>query len=102
MLVKNYDQTSRDLLIEAKPDPEKGAIRIAIGQLLDYRRFLDRRAATDLALLTISPPSKSHIELLEELQITADWYTDENCHRVGGTGRAWPAIRELQFRSRRT
>jgi hypothetical protein len=39
VLVKNYDGKSRDLLIEAKPDPDKGGIRIAIGQLLDYRRF---------------------------------------------------------------
>jgi len=102
VLVKDYDQNLRDLLIEAKPDPDKGAIRIAIGQLLDYRRFLNRPAATDSAVLTISPPSKSHIDLLEELQITAIWYTDETCHRVGGAGRAWPAIRDLQSRSQRT
>ena len=100
--VKDYDRKSRDLLIEAKPDPDKGAIRIAIGQLLEYRRFVHRPAATDLAVLTISPPSKSHVELLEELQITAIWYTDETCHRVDGVGRAWPAIRELQSRSRRS
>ena len=33
ILVKNYDGASSQLLIEAKPDPDKGAIRIAIGQL---------------------------------------------------------------------
>ena len=37
-LVKNYDSLGRDLLIEAKPDADdRGAIRIAIGQLFDYR-----------------------------------------------------------------
>jgi len=79
-------------------DPDRGSIRIAIGQLLDYRRFLKRSAASDLAVLTILPPSPSHIELLEELQITALWYTDEKCQRIGGAGPAWPVIRNLQSR----
>jgi hypothetical protein len=96
VLVKDYDQNGRDLLIEAKPDPDKGAIRIAVGQLLDYRRFLPRPVATDLAVLTILPPSQSHIDLLDELQITAIWFTNETCQRIGGTGRAWPAIRKIQ------
>jgi hypothetical protein len=95
VLVRDYDRKSRDLLIEAKPDADRGSIRIAIGQLLDYRRFLKRSAASDLAVLTILPPSPSYIELLEELQITALWYTDETCQKIGGAGRAWPVIKNL-------
>lgn len=96
VLIENYDQKGRSLLIEAKPDPDKAAIRIAIGQLLDYRRFLERPAAADAAVLTISSPSRSHIDLLNELQITAIWYTDESCTKLRGSGRAWPAIRTIQ------
>ena len=33
---------SRDLLIEAKPDPDKGSMRIAIGQLFDHKRHRTR------------------------------------------------------------
>ena len=29
-ILTNYDGTSRDLLIEAKPDPDEGSLRIAI------------------------------------------------------------------------
>lgn len=95
VLIRDYDAGGRDLLIEAKPDPDPGAVRIAIGQLLDYRRFLPRTAATDMAVLTISPPSDSHLELLEELQITAIWYTDESCQTLDGHGRAWAPVRKL-------
>jgi hypothetical protein len=98
VLVKNYDGKSRDLLIEAKPDPDKGGIRIAIGQLLDYRRFLPRRAATDSAVLTILSPTDSHIQLLDELQISALWFTDETCRMLAGKGRAWLAIQTLTIR----
>jgi hypothetical protein len=56
--VKNYDEMFRDLLIEVKPDPDKGSIRIAIGQLFDYNRHRARQAATDLVVLTISRPRR--------------------------------------------
>src|SRR5437763_1966468 len=31
VLIKNYDHKGRDLLVEVKPDPDCGAIRIAVG-----------------------------------------------------------------------
>lgn len=95
VLAANYDNRGRDLLIEAKPDPDLGSIRIAIGQLLDYRRFLPRQAATDLALLTISRPSQSHIDLLHELQITSLWFADEDCKDVMGSGKSWKSVQAL-------
>ena len=69
VLVSKYDGMNRDLLIEVKPDPDMGSIGIAIGQLLDYRRFLPHRAGTDLALLTMSRPQKTYLDLLFDLQI---------------------------------
>src|SRR5438132_7271915 len=44
-IIKDYDGVSRDLLIEAKPDADKGSIRIAIGQLFDYARHRARQPA---------------------------------------------------------
>ena len=92
-ILKNYDGTSRDLLIEAKPDPDKGSIRIAIGQLFDYSRYRARQAATDLAVVTITRPAQDYVDLLIELGITALWFGNESCKQVnGGEGKAWSAI----------
>jgi hypothetical protein len=91
-LVSNYDASGRDLLIEAKPDPDRGSLRIAIGQLLDYRRFLPHQAATDLAILTITRPSDEYMDLLQDLQITALWFADVDCETLSGDGRAWKAL----------
>jgi hypothetical protein len=92
-LITDYNRNGRDLLVEVKPDRDKGSIRIAIGQLLDYRRFVPNQAATDLAILTISPPTQSHIELMLDLRITALWFGDEGCCAISGKGGAWSALK---------
>lgn len=92
VLLPNYDGAGRDLLIEAKPDPDRGSIRIAIGQLFDYRRSLKRAASTDLAILTIGPPERSYLELLLDLGITALWFEEEKCESMRGNGKAWAAV----------
>ena len=90
--VKNYDSKGRDLLIEAKPDPSRGNIRIALGQLLDYRRHLANRLATDMAVLTITQPPQEYINLLAELQILALWFADEKCLCLEGAGNGWAVV----------
>ena len=92
-IIKDYDG-SRDLfLIEAKPDADKGSIRIAIGQLFDYARHRTRQPATDLVVLTIPSPAPDYIDLLNDLGITAIWFDDEGCEQIaGGQGKAWAAI----------
>ena len=79
-------------MIEAKPDPDRGSLRIAIGQLLDYRRFLPHQAGTDLAILTITRPSNEYMELIHDLQITALWFADSACKALSGDGKAWKAL----------
>lgn len=93
VLISNYDAEGRDLLIEAKPDPDRGSLRIAIGQLLDYRRFLPHQAGTDLAVLTITPPPKEYMELLQDLQITVLWFAVPGCGVLSGDGKAWKALK---------
>lgn len=93
-IIKDYDG-SRDLLIEAKPDADKGSIRIAIGQLFDYARYRARQPATDLVVLTIPSPAPDYIDLLNDLGITTMWFGDEGCAQIaGGQGKAWDAIAE--------
>jgi hypothetical protein len=92
ILISDYDDAGRDLLIEVKPDPDKGSVRIAIGQLFDYRRFLPHQAGTDLAILTITRPPHLYVELLQELQITSLWFADDTCHALSGDGKVWRAM----------
>jgi hypothetical protein len=93
VLLRNYDGAGRDLLIEVKPDPDSGSLRIAIGQLYDYRRFLRNAADTDLAVLTIGKPNRSYLELLLDLGITSLWFEEESCRRLHGAGTAWRSLR---------
>jgi hypothetical protein len=58
-------------LYEAKGTVERGAIRMAIGQLLDYSRFLESRPR--LALLLPSLPRPDLDELLRQLGIDVVW-----------------------------
>lgn len=104
VLLPNYDGAGRDLLIEAKPDPDRGSVRIAIGQLFDYRRSLKRAVSTDLAILTIGPPERSYLELLRDLGITALWFEEKECKSMRGSGKAWAAVsaREQLVSSPRT
>lgn len=91
-LVINYDGKGRDLLIEAKPDPDRGSIRVAMGQLLDYCRFVPHPAATDLAILTITAPTASYIDLMHDHQITTLWFNDEKCGKLMGDGKIWKPL----------
>lgn len=51
--------------------------RMAVGQLLDYRRHLDDRAAVDLAVLFPSKPSKEEREFLNWVGVKAAWLDGE-------------------------
>ncbi len=58
-------------LYEAKGTVERGAIRMAIGQLLDYSRFVEPRPR--LAVLLPSRPRSDLAELLRSVEIAVVW-----------------------------
>lgn len=66
-----YDNTTKTLF-EAKGSVERGAIRMAIGQLADYKRFIDGGAA-HMAVLLPSKPRKDLMNLLEAEEIEVVW-----------------------------
>jgi 5-methylcytosine-specific restriction protein A len=66
-----YDQTTKTLF-EAKGTVERGAIRMAIGQLADYKRFVDGDAVR-LAVLLPSEPREDLRDLLHRERIEAVW-----------------------------
>jgi hypothetical protein len=59
------------VLVEAKASSSREAIRMAIGQLLDYERFI--RPAPLLCVLLPTPPPDDMVRLLETLSISAVW-----------------------------
>jgi hypothetical protein len=65
-----YDKT-RGNLIEGKADATRPSIRMAIGQLMDYRRFAP--AAARLAILTPRRPHRDLEDLLRSLDIACIW-----------------------------
>jgi hypothetical protein len=65
-----YDKT-RNNLIEAKADATRPSIRMAIGQLMDYRRFAP--PSTRLAVLTAHRPHTDLEALLASLEIACIW-----------------------------
>jgi hypothetical protein len=58
-----YDATTRTLF-EAKGSVQRNAIRMAIGQLADYKRFVDDGSPAHLALLVPSEPREDLKNLL--------------------------------------
>jgi hypothetical protein len=61
----------RQALIEAKNSDSRDALRQAIGQLYDYRRFHQSRA--HLAVLLPYPPNAERLDLLRSAGIEAVW-----------------------------
>lgn len=60
-----YDTTD-SVLYEAKASSDRDSVRMAVGQLLDYRRFV---GAESLAVLVPNRPSSDMVDLLEDLEI---------------------------------
>jgi hypothetical protein len=72
-----YD-TERELLIEAKAEASRESLRYAIGQLFDYRRYLDRcRSVRALALLVPSAPDPDLALLPGAAGVAIIWRTDD-------------------------
>ncbi|KOV27084.1 restriction endonuclease [Streptomyces sp. XY413] len=65
-----FDRTA-DLLIEAKGSITRESIRMALGQLLDYRRHLEPRPA--LAVLVPSRPRQDLIDLCADVRVAVIW-----------------------------
>lgn len=69
-----YNET-RGQLVEAKATASRPSIRLAIGQLADYRRFID--PPPDCAVLLPTRPSQDLLALLAALGVAAIWQEDD-------------------------
>lgn len=68
------DETD-NVLYEAKGDVRRSSVRMAIGQLLDYRRF--EPPSTSLAILLPRKPAQDLIELIHSVPASAAWRTKD-------------------------
>lgn len=75
---------ARRQLIEAKADSSRGSVRMAIGQLADYARFID--PPIDRAILLPAKPSQDLIELLKAQGVDAIWREGPGFHDNAGGG----------------
>lgn len=66
-----FDRTT-DTLVEAKGSVERGAIRMAIGQLADYSRFISA-GNPQKAVLVPERPREDLIDLLQSQGVAAIW-----------------------------
>ena len=69
-----YDKT-RNNMVEGKADASRPSIRMAIGQLMDYRRFAP--AGARLGVLTERRPNRDLEDLLTSLGIACVWRQDD-------------------------
>jgi hypothetical protein len=73
---RRFVDHTANVLYEAKATADRPKIRMAIGQLLDYRRFI----ATDPALRVLVPvrPADDICQLLSSLGIGVTWPNDSD------------------------
>jgi hypothetical protein len=75
-IITDLFDTSTGTLVEAKGTVERNAIRMAIGQLCDYRRFFAPDEVRHLAALFPREPRADLCELLSEQRIAVIYPTD--------------------------
>jgi hypothetical protein len=75
-----------DVLVEVKSSSELAAVRMAIGQLLDYQRRFDRKSRPVLALLLPAKPEDDVAQLLHSVGIGLMYFDDEELMEN------WPSV----------
>jgi hypothetical protein len=83
-LITNYDGKGKYLLIEVKSLSERSCIREAVGQLLDYLRFVPNRLMTETAVLLPEKPSSDCISFLDDVGVNYLWFTDKKLKAIKG------------------
>lgn len=76
LLTDLYDVTL-DMLVEAKGSVERNSIRMAIGQLADYKRFFQSGSPKHLAILVPREPRRDLCELLANEEIDVIFKTND-------------------------
>lgn len=82
-LIRHYEGDERHLLVEVKTQASPPFTRMAVGQLLDYRRKLPDAAAIDLAALFPERPPKEARDFLGYVGVRTLWLNPERTRIEG-------------------
>lgn len=77
VLVKNYDISGNDLLVEVKSSSDNANIRMAIGQLFDYWYTLKGDLKPHLSVLVPNEPNDHVKKLLDWINIGLLWLSED-------------------------
>jgi hypothetical protein len=70
---------STNLLVEVKGSVERGAIRMAVGQLRDYRRFVE---AAGCAILLPERPRQDLVALIQSAGVGLHWQSRDRFEKL--------------------
>ncbi len=79
-----YDATTHNL-VEVKSSADRNTIRLALGQILDYARYIKPRTCT---ILLPRRPAPDLIDLLHSYAVQTVWLTDDHRFEHSGAGTA--------------
>jgi hypothetical protein len=82
-LLPGYRGTERDLLLEVKTTWDRATCRLAVGQLLDYRRRLPNHTATDIGVLFPRRPSREVFDFLGFVGARVMWLSKDRRSILG-------------------
>lgn len=96
VLIKNFDGSGNDLLVEAKSSVEVAHIRMAIGQLYSYWFHINGETEPHMAILLPGEPDDETKQLLQWLKVGLLWFSDDKLTTCSD----WLAVLVSEARSR--
>ena len=82
VLITGGNYSSTNLLLEVKSVVDIPSARMAVGQLLDYRRYFANPAKIKLAVLFPEKPLKSILDYLSSVRIDCFWFTNKRLEKI--------------------
>lgn len=83
VMVKQYNDSGQDLIVEVKSSSETANLRMAVGQLFSYSYRLNKKREFDLCVLIPEKPTPHDSQWLEWLEIGLIWFSgnklETNC-----------------------
>jgi hypothetical protein len=92
-LIQSTSGRGRTVLVEAKSSVARSHLRLAVGQLLDYRRGFSNGRPPALAVLLPGAPSADDAVFAKSVSIDIFWFSDKACKNISGTRQLWTLLK---------
>jgi hypothetical protein len=77
VMIKHYNDSGQDLIVEVKSSSETANLRMAVGQLFSYSYSLNKKREFDLCVLLPEKPTPHDSQWLEWLEIGLIWFSGD-------------------------